>query len=887
MQFRAVRPVVSRPPPDGREADISDASAQRQKLVVFREQWKAKVLAKPEDAAAFARLGEVCAQLDEVDGLFRFGQQLSAQHAEAWRPAAATLKVLAPDRAEDLLLGVLHLPNVDSRGRAEACSQLGQLRPQEAEKWYRQALAWDPDSSAAVRLAETLGESGRLAEAAEMFQVAGMKHELKPHHLFQYGEALVLSEQFDSGRALLRKAAEADLSLAAMAHACMALSYLLQQQISLATDCCHQALQRPTAANTEALHLARFLKSFCHLRNFDVEAALEAVSETLQTCGGENPLRESMEAFKVRLQAMQPKPGQADVIQMADNFDTQTTAAFLHLTLGQWDEAEEVLQNVLQGDGCCPEALLMQAQLLLRQNKFGCAIEYLQKCLRQSFTLLYSRREQVLVHLLSCLCYHRRASGGDASISSVDRSEVRENSPRLSEGSPVAGQWRASLMRFLTGCTDDAADSGYAASNAAREGQEAGPPPGKNDLNTASMHFASAIEVEPQVKDTIAACTDAVNLTLLLRKRSLAIELDAEESGILFQHALNSPASSERGDLFAPPKMPALVGTASTAMPASDNPSRQNSETQLTVVNDSNTPPTMESISRTLSQDRLLNFAELEFGELLSRGEITIVQKAVYRGLPVVVKALHYEGSASGCEAVEDMLAEIKILTKLNHPRLVPLVGACLEATQLALVTRLAPGGNLHHALHVRRHSFSREVCFQLAMDCLEGVRYLHSLQPPVLHLDLKSMNLVLDVDMQHLQICDFGLSRLAGAVRRGLGRGGSPRYMAPECFDEQLGAQTEKTDVWSSACILLEIFGQCQPYAECSNVQQILNMLLVQQLPPPLPDTMEARIKSVIAYALQYEAEARPQIGQLLLQLQHAAEHPQQVSKSRFQWIP
>eukprot|EP00439_Symbiodinium_sp_Y106_P075018 s573_g14.t1 len=353
----------------GSTADISDASAQRQKLVVFREQWKAKVLAKPEDAAAFARLGEVCAQLDEVDGLFRFGQQLFAQHAEAWRPAAATLKVLAPDRAEeltDLLLGVLHLPNVDSRGRAEACSQLGQLRPQEAEKWYRQALAWDPDSFAALRLAETLGESGRLAEAAEMFQVAGIKHELKPCHLFQYGEALVLSERFDSGRALLRKAAEADLSLAAMAHACMALSYLLQQQIGLAMDCCHQALERTTGANTEAVHLARFLKSFCYLRNFDLEAAVEAVSETLQTCGGDNPLRESMEAFKVRLQAMQPKPGHAHVIQMGDNFDTQTAAAFLHLTLGQWDDAEEVLQNVLQGDGCCPEALIMQAQLLLR-----------------------------------------------------------------------------------------------------------------------------------------------------------------------------------------------------------------------------------------------------------------------------------------------------------------------------------------------------------------------------------------------------------------------------------------------------------------------------------------------------------------------------------------
>ena len=117
-------------------------------------------------------------------------------------------------------------------------------------------------------------------------------------------------------------------------------------------------------------------------------------------------------------------------------------------------------------------------------------------------------------------------------------------------------------------------------------------------------------------------------------------------------------------------------------------------------------------------------------------------------------------------DAVEDLLAEIRILSRLNHPRLVPLVGACLEESQvIALVTELAAGGNLHHALHVRRVDFTRAQHFQISMEFLEGVRYLHSLQPPVLHLDLKSMNLVLDSEFQHVKICDL----VAASLRLGL----------------------------------------------------------------------------------------------------------------------
>ena len=41
-------------------------------------------------------------------------------------------------------------------------------------------------------------------------------------------------------------------------------------------------------------------------------------------------------------------------------------------------------------------------------------------------------------------------------------------------------------------------------------------------------------------------------------------------------------------------------------------------------------------------------------------------------------------------------------------------------------------------------------------------------------------------------------------------------------------------------------------------NLQQILNMLLVQQLPPSLPDSMEPGVKAIVANALQHEVGVR-----------------------------
>merc|ERR1712137_885996 len=226
----------------------------------------------------------------------------------------------------------------------------------------------------------------------------------------------------------------------------------------------------------------------------------------------------------------------------------------------------------------------------------------------------------------------------------------------------------------------------------------------------------------------------------------------------------------------------------------------------------------------------------------------------------------------------------IEMMSELGHQRLVVFVAACLEPSHIALITELAPGGNLHQALHVRRRILARHERFQLAIELLEGVRYLHTHDPPI-------MNLVLNSDGQHLQICDFGLAHKLDnnssnpGSERPLTRGGSPRYMAPECYDSSLGPITEKADVWSSGCIFIEIFGDSLPYAECSNVQQILKLMLVHHSGPSIPASIEATVRSITTSMLTFEAPNRLTIGQAYVRMQASASNTD--GRSRFMSMP
>ncbi len=114
----------------------------------------------------------------------------------------------------------------------------------------------------------------------------------------------------------------------------------------------------------------------------------------------------------------------------------------------------------------------------------------------------------------------------------------------------------------------------------------------------------------------------------------------------------------------------------------------------------------------------------------------------------------------------------------------------------------------------------------QMLRDIAAGMYFLHSRRPPVIHGDLRSPNLLLDLSIEkdkprfHVKIADFGLARMmnqtGGKIQ--LSKTTNPRWTAPEVIrDSQIGTAG---DVYSFAIIMWEMLTWQQPYEDMMSVQ-------------------------------------------------------------------
>lgn len=102
-----------------------------------------------------------------------------------------------------------------------------------------------------------------------------------------------------------------------------------------------------------------------------------------------------------------------------------------------------------------------------------------------------------------------------------------------------------------------------------------------------------------------------------------------------------------------------------------------------------------------------------------------------------------------------------------------------------------------------------------MALDVAKGMQYLHTRIPPIVHLDLKSPNLLVDRDWR-VCVCDFGLSRLKyNAYLSNRMNVGTAEWTAPEVLRNE--PSNEKADVYSFGVILYELMTGQEPWKELS----------------------------------------------------------------------
>ncbi|PIN23650.1 Serine/threonine protein kinase [Handroanthus impetiginosus] len=199
------------------------------------------------------------------------------------------------------------------------------------------------------------------------------------------------------------------------------------------------------------------------------------------------------------------------------------------------------------------------------------------------------------------------------------------------------------------------------------------------------------------------------------------------------------------------------------------------------------------------------NFSE---SKLLGRGSHGLVYKGVLRGgrLVAIKKPSRTAQKRSISENPNEVENEIDILSKLQSPRLVNLVGFTKNDSQdRLLVVEFMSNGTLYDILHSnsRPPIWGRRI--KLALQTAKAIDTLHSLNPPVIHRDIKSANVLIDRNF-NARLGDFGLAlRCVDDYRlRSTPPAGTMGYLDP-CYVTPDNLST-KTDVFSFGILLLEI---------------------------------------------------------------------------------
>ncbi|XP_011024258.1 PREDICTED: serine/threonine-protein kinase CTR1-like isoform X2 [Populus euphratica] len=265
-------------------------------------------------------------------------------------------------------------------------------------------------------------------------------------------------------------------------------------------------------------------------------------------------------------------------------------------------------------------------------------------------------------------------------------------------------------------------------------------------------------------------------------------------------------------------------------------------------------------------EDLDVPWSELLLKKKIGSGSFGTVYHADWRGSEVAVKIL--EEQEFHTERFEEFLSEVSIMKRLRHPNIVLFMGAVTQPPNLSIVMEYLSRGSLHKLLHLADAALilNERRRLNMANDVAKGMNYLHQFRPPIIHRDLKSLNLLVD-SAYKVKICDFGLSRSkAKTYISSTSAAGTPEWMAPEVLRNE--QSNEKSDVYSFGVVLWELMTLQHPWRNLKQAQIIAAVgFMGGRL--EIPSNVNPSVAALIKVCLDSEPSKRPSFSYIMKTLQ------------------
>ncbi|NXF86598.1 RIPK1 kinase, partial [Eubucco bourcierii] len=273
-------------------------------------------------------------------------------------------------------------------------------------------------------------------------------------------------------------------------------------------------------------------------------------------------------------------------------------------------------------------------------------------------------------------------------------------------------------------------------------------------------------------------------------------------------------------------------------------------------------------------EDIHMNTQDLIERKQLDAGGFGTISLCFHKEHGYVVLKTVYTGPKR-TEYNDSLLEEGRIMRKLQHERVVKLLGIILEDGNYSLVMEYVDRGNMMKVL--QKVSLPLSVKGRFVLEITEGMLYLH--EQGFVHKDLKPENILVDTDF-HIKIADLGVasfkswSRLTQeeTVRQKQIRStcqnnaGTLFYMAPEHLQCLNVKPVEKSDVYSFGIVIWAIFANKEPYEYGINEAQICFGIMNGNRPDikEITDKCPEEIIDLMKQCWEQEPEKRPAFAEI-----------------------